>query len=69
MLERIERAERDTPFCDCGEPSVPVERDGVIWLSCRSHAQASSPIRRLLTLDFGHLARPLVDLAELEPAA
>ena len=65
-MERIERAERQTPFCDCGEPTVPVERQGLIWLSCRSHAQPSSPLRRLLTLDFGHIARPIL---ELEPRA
>jgi hypothetical protein len=66
MLERIERAERETPFCDCGEPSVPVERDGVIWLSCRTHTQPSSLLRRVLTLDFGHVARRI---AEPDPAA
>jgi hypothetical protein len=66
MVDRIERAQNETPFCDCGQPSVPVERDGVIWLSCRSHTQPSSTLRRLLTLDFGHLARPV---AELDPAA
>jgi hypothetical protein len=55
----IERAERETPFCDCGEPSVPVDRNGTMWLSCRTHTQPVSRLRRLLTLDFGHLARPV----------
>jgi hypothetical protein len=65
-LSRIEDAERETPFCECGLPMVPVERLGVIWLTCRSLDHSGGRLRRLLTLDFGHVARPIVDLAELE---
>jgi hypothetical protein len=32
----IERAERETPFCDCGEPTIPVARSRQVWLECAS---------------------------------
>ena len=68
-LSRIEQAERETPFCDCGAPTVPVARGGRVWLSCGAHDRQRQPgrrVRRWLTLDFGHTARPILDLAEIE---
>jgi hypothetical protein len=41
---------------------VPVARHGTIWLSCRAHPEPVGILRRLLTLDLGHLARPVVEL-------
>jgi hypothetical protein len=45
----IERAERETPFCGCGEPTSPVARDGEIWLECVSiNEPKGNPITRLI---------------------
>ena len=68
-LQRIEQAERETPHCWCGAPTVPLERNAAIWLACTSLRRPSGLVRRLLTLDFGHTQRPIVDLSELEAAA
>ena len=62
LIDTIERAERETPYCECGQPTTSVERDGVIWLTCRSHPEPARLLRRLVTLDFGHLARPILEL-------
>jgi hypothetical protein len=52
VLELIEGAEREVPFCDqCGAPTAPVERDGALWLECTTLSEGKSPLRRLLTLD------------------
>jgi hypothetical protein len=64
-LERIEDAERQTPFCRCGAPTLPVERRGVIRLACRSLDQPQGTLRRLLTLAVGHTDQPILDLSEL----
>ena len=49
-LEAIERAERSTPFCTCGEPTSPVGRDGAVWLQCISlnDEPKGGPVARLL---------------------
>jgi hypothetical protein len=48
-IDAIERAERETPFCGCGEPTAPVARDGVIWLECAAGNQPKgNRIARLL---------------------
>jgi len=68
-LEEIERAQRETPFCGCGQPTRPIVRAGGIWLECASlQASAGGRIRRLVTLlgPIDHTRRPIVDLA---PAA
>jgi hypothetical protein len=38
-VEAIELAERQTPFCACGEPTAPVAHDGAIWLECISRSE------------------------------
>jgi hypothetical protein len=56
LLERIEDAERLTPFCDqCSAPTVVVERDHVLMLECSALAHRPSRLRSLLTLDFASL--------------
>ena len=48
-IDAIERAERETPFCGCGEPTAPVARDGAIWLECiAGNESKGNPIARLL---------------------
>lgn len=68
-LERIETAQRETPFCWCAAPTLPVERGRVIWLGCSSLDQPKGLLRRLLSLGVDHTHHPIVDLSELDAAA
>ena len=68
-LECIEAAERETPFCWCGAPTVPIARQGRIWLRCRSIDESKGLVRRLLTLDVGHTDRAILDFTQFEAAA
>ena len=68
-LERIERAQSELPCCWCGAPTTAIARHGGIWLECRSLDEPTSHLRRLLTLDFGHLRRPILQSSELGLAA
>jgi hypothetical protein len=62
----IERAERETPFCDCGEPTIPVARSRQVWLECASRQTLpDSMLRRFLaTLAAASHTRRLI----LDPA-
>jgi hypothetical protein len=65
-LALIERAERDTRFCDCGEPMAPVARSSQVWLECRSlPAPAGGGVRRLFTTlaAAGHTRSLILDAA------
>lgn len=70
-LERIEAAERQTPFCACGEPTVPVAHHGQIWLRCTRLNRGRSRLRKLLTLDpdVAHTERPILSLTDVRLAA
>ena len=70
-LERIEDAQRQTPFCWCGAPTVAAEHRGAIWLRCSSLIPSRGVARRLLTLDLAslHTDQPILDVSELAPAA
>jgi hypothetical protein len=69
-VELLEQAERDTPTCACGLHTLPVAREGGVWLACASQVEPKGPFRRLVTLDFagGHTDRQIIDLGELEAA-
>lgn len=43
----IERAERSSPFCECGEPMAPVARSSQVWLECTSRGMPSGSGLRL----------------------
>jgi hypothetical protein len=62
----IERAERETPFCDCGEPTIPVAHSRQVWLECASRQTLpDSTVRRFLaTLAAASHTRRLI----LDPA-
>jgi hypothetical protein len=48
-LDLIEQAERETPFCRCGQPTVPVGRADGVWLECRTlERPATGRIGRIL---------------------
>ncbi len=66
LLDRIEDAERLTPFCDqCGRPTTIAEHDQALWLECPSLANGRHGLRALLSLDFAslHTRRNVVDLS------
>lgn len=63
-LDRIEHAERETPFCVCGEPmSLTAKADG-IWLECVTITDTDgSRFDRLLSAlgAYGHDRRQIVN--------
>ena len=64
IVALIERAERDTPFCDCGEPMAAMARNRQIWLDCTAHQNPSGgTLRRLLATlaSAGHTRKLIVD--------
>jgi hypothetical protein len=63
-MKRIEHAEREMPFCECGQPMTPVGREDGIWLECVSRTEpAGSPLRRLLSTlsTTGHSRRLIIE--------
>jgi hypothetical protein len=64
IVALIERAERETPFCDCGVPMAATARNRQIWLECTARRNPSGGrVRRLraAVASFGHTRRLLVD--------
>jgi hypothetical protein len=64
IVALIERAERETPFCDCGEPMAAMARDRQIWLDCTAQQNPSGgTLRRFLTAvaSAGHTRKLIVD--------
>jgi hypothetical protein len=63
VVALIERAERETPFCDCGAPMAAMARDGEIWLRCTTDQDRSTgTLRRLAAAlaSAGHTRKLLV---------
>lgn len=49
-LERIERAQEETPFCTCGMPTRIVTSTGGLWLECASLPGApAGPLGRCIS--------------------
>ncbi|HEY8868207.1 MAG TPA: hypothetical protein VIM30_02310 [Candidatus Limnocylindrales bacterium] len=64
-LDLIEQAERQTPFCRCGQPTVPVGRADGVWLECRSLDRPAIG-RILATLAApAHFRSPIVEFDSL----
>ena len=64
IVALIESAERETPFCDCGEPVAAVARNRQIWLRCTAHPNPSGgTFRRLVATlaSAGHTRRLLIN--------
>jgi hypothetical protein len=68
VLDSIEHAERETPFCACGQPMSPTAKSDGIWLECVSLAEGDrNRFGRLFSAlgAYGHDRRHIVDsLAE-----
>jgi hypothetical protein len=54
IVDRIERANDERPYCPCGIHTTPVYRDGIVWLECAS----------LSTRRNGRLARLIADVTQ-----
>jgi hypothetical protein len=71
LVDRIETALRDTPFCGaCGAHTSIVEREGGLWLSCSQLGAATDGIGGTLKRLVPHDLRPLVErdeVAEIGP--
>ncbi|HVC03121.1 MAG TPA: hypothetical protein VND88_00470 [Candidatus Acidoferrales bacterium] len=66
IVALIERAERETPFCECGEPMAAVAEDSQIWLDCTAHqSRPEGRVRRFLAnlSAIGHTRLLIVDPA------
>lgn len=64
IVALIERAERDTPFCDCGEPMAAVALDRQIWLDCTTQqTTAGGTVRKLFSTlgSIGHTRKLIVE--------
>jgi len=65
LIDVIEQANDHRPFCECGRPTEPVYRDGVIWLECSSlrEPRTGRMARLWSTLTNGaHVHEPIVDI-------
>ena len=65
VLEQIERADHEEPFCRCGAPTRVVGRATSLWFVCSTTAESEAPRRRVFSLwpAADHTNRLLVDLA------
>jgi hypothetical protein len=66
IVALIERAERETPFCDCGEPTASIARNRQIWLQCTAHQHPpGGTLRHLLATlaSAAHTQKLIVDAA------
>ncbi|HVC43094.1 MAG TPA: hypothetical protein VND54_14035 [Candidatus Saccharimonadales bacterium] len=64
IVALIERAERETPFCDCGEPMAAMACNHQIWLQCTAERKPTGgTVRRLLAtlVSAGHTRRLIVE--------
>jgi hypothetical protein len=64
IVALIERAERETPFCDCGEPMAAIAEDRRIWLDCTAHQPTEGgAVRRLFSTlaAAGHTRKLIVE--------
>ena len=34
LVDQVERAHTDRPYCECGRDTVTTYRDGAMWLEC-----------------------------------
>ena len=64
-VDRIERAERDTPFCMCGTANAAVARGDTIWLECSSLREPRTGVGGIvarLSGGWGHTRHVIMEL-------
>ena len=65
MLELVERALDDDPFCPvCSAPTTIEDDDGRLWLVCSAAATPTGIIGRVGAAILPHKRRLVVDLSE-----
>ncbi len=72
-VDRIETAERESPFCLCGASMIAVAHDGSIWLQCsdqtRNKRRGIGGFVARISGSFGHSRRIIMELPTVERAA
>ena len=64
IVDLIERASTDEPFCACGRHTVTVWRDGIVWLECATFQETGrGRVARLLATATApiHVRRAIVE--------
>ena len=70
LLDRIERAIHDVPFCSaCGAPTRVVEADDGLWLECSALEPGGGLIHRISVALVPHARDHILTRDELLPAA
>jgi hypothetical protein len=65
MLDFIERAIDDDPFCPvCGAPTTIEDDDGRLWLVCSAAMEPTTIAGRISAAVMPHKRRLVVDLSE-----
>ena len=65
MLELIERALDDQPYCAiCGAPTTIDDEDGRLWLVCSTATEPRGLLARIGAVVLPHERRLVVDLSE-----
>jgi hypothetical protein len=70
-VEAIEHSRDDQPYCPCGKHTMPVWRDGAIWLECASLSEPThGRLGRLWTAfaSYTHTRVHLLDAPLLDEA-
>ncbi len=65
LVEMIERAYSDRPYCECGRGTVTTYRDGQMWLECAIVAEPiEGRIQRLWNAvsEPGHVHQTIVEV-------
>jgi hypothetical protein len=65
MLDLIERALDDDPFCPvCSAPTTIEDDGGRLWMVCSAALEATSVVERVSAAILPHRRRLVVDLSE-----
>jgi hypothetical protein len=65
IVDTIEKAHSDRPYCDCGRDNILIYRGGAMWLECEITSEPTgSRVTRLWTAmtDPGHVHHRIVDI-------
>lgn len=46
MIDLIDQAQRDLPYCACGRHTTALWRDGAVWLECASLGESREGLGR-----------------------
>lgn len=72
IVDMIERANDDQPYCHCGRHTTAVWRDGIVWLECSSLTEPKDGrLARLLAAVTAptHVHEAIVDLPAVPSGA